>query len=207
MMSDAPRTRLTAAQRRERIEQAATELFAENGYHGTAMAQIATASGVSVPVVYDHFASKRELHRRLLERHFAELREIWAQHLRPGEEGAGQMATALDAWFGYVEAHPFAWRMLFRDTTGDPEIAAVHREVAAASREALLPLLARRSALAEASRVRIELLWEVVRAVLQGLALWWLGRRDVPREELVAAAMDGLWVGLERLQDGERWTG
>src|SRR5207247_8425364 len=71
-----PRKRLTAAARREVIERAATELFAERGFHGASMEEVARRSGVSVPVVYDHFESKRALHRRLLERHYAELREV-----------------------------------------------------------------------------------------------------------------------------------
>ena len=59
---------MTAAARREVIEGAATELFAQRGYHGAAMEEIAQRSGVSVPVVYEHFDSKKDLHRRLLER-------------------------------------------------------------------------------------------------------------------------------------------
>src|SRR3954464_9370214 len=112
---------MSAQARRDVIERAATEVFAEHGYHAASMGEIARRSGVTVPVVYDHFASKQELHRRLLERHFAELRAVWGAHLgdAPREQ---RMAGALDAWFGYVETHPFAWRMLFRETTGDPEV-------------------------------------------------------------------------------------
>ena len=39
---------------------------------GANVSEIARRSGVSVPVVYDHFASKKELHQSLLERHFAQ---------------------------------------------------------------------------------------------------------------------------------------
>lgn len=205
-MTTEHRRRLSAAERRERIELAATALFAERGYHGAAMDEIARRSGVSVPVVYDHFASKRELHRRLLQRHFAELRGIWTQHLAGDGPPQQRMAAVVDAWFAYVETHPFAWRMLFRETTGDPAIEAIHREVAGASRALLLPLLAREPVAAGASETRLELLWELVRAVLQGLALWWYEHPGVPREEIVATAMDGLWLGLERLQRGERWS-
>src|SRR3954453_14689432 len=103
-----PRRRLSADVRRELIERAATELFAERGYHGAGMVEIARRAGVSVPVVYDHFRSKQDLHRRLLERHFAGLRALWAEHLG-GEGTAGERtARAIDAWFAYVESHPFA---------------------------------------------------------------------------------------------------
>jgi len=200
------RPRLSAAERRERIELAATEVFAEHGYHDASMDEIAQRSGVSIPVVYDHFSSKRDLHRRLLERHFAALRGIWAVHLTGEGLPQERMERVCDAWFAYVETHPYAWRMLFRDATGDPEIEAIHREVAAGSRALLLPLLAADPVAVGASDARLELLWELVRAVLQGLALWWYEHRDVPRREVVATAMDGLWLGFERLGHGELWS-
>ncbi len=205
----APRRRLTAEARREVIEQAATEVFAERGYHGASIDEIARRSGVSVPVIYDHFTSKRDVHKRLLERHFAELRAVWRERLPSDDPPAKRIARAFDAWFQYVETHPYAWRMLFRETTGDPEVEAIHREVAAESRAAMLPLFARQPGVAEAAGSSdleaLEPVWEVVRAVLQGLALWWYEHRDVPRERIVATAMNALWLGFERLQGGEIW--
>ncbi|WP_431981103.1 hypothetical protein [Streptomyces qinglanensis] len=38
-----------------------------------------------------------------------------------GELGTEEVAHAFDAWSGYIETHPYAWRMLFRGTTGDAE--------------------------------------------------------------------------------------
>src|SRR5205807_7628542 len=96
-----PRKRMTGQARRELIETVATEVFAESGYHAASMDEIARRSGVSIPVVYDHFDSKEELHRRLLERHFAELRSIWGEYL-PGDDPPEQRVyRTLDAWFGY----------------------------------------------------------------------------------------------------------
>jgi len=200
---------MTAAARREVIETAATELFAQRGYHGAAMEEIARRSGVSVPVVYEHFASKKDLHRRLLERHFSELRALWREQLRhegPARERVPQM---LDAWFGYVQEHPYAWRMLFADTTGDAEVQALHREIAAQSRALLVPLLADRPGSARiagsAQLESLDMLWEVLRAVLQGLALWWYEHQQVARERIVATAMNALWIGYERVLAGEVW--
>jgi AcrR family transcriptional regulator len=203
-----PRKRLTAAERREIIETAATEVFAQSGYHGASMDEIARRSGVSVPVLYDHFESKLELHKRLLERHFDDLRNLWRDQLAGEDPPAQRIPRAIDAWFAYSQTHPYAWRMLFRDTTGDPEVEAIHREVAAASRAAALPLLASAPGgeqIAGSSAEQLEMAWEVVRSVLQGLALWWYDHEDVPREDVVAAAMNALWIGLERLQRGESW--
>ena len=48
--------------------------------------------------------------------------------------------------------------------------------------------------------------WVVLRGVLQGLAMWWHEHPDVPREQVVATAMNALWIGFERAQRGEAWT-
>jgi AcrR family transcriptional regulator len=191
------------------IEQAATEVFAERGYGASSMDEIAKRSGVSVPVLYDHFPSKLELHRRLLERHFAELREIWQ---RGDLEDSGleqRLPRALDAWFGYVQAHPYASRMLFRDSSGDPEVQRIHAEVSAQSRAALLPLLARQPGAETIAGAReheaVDMVWEILRGVLQGLALWWYEHQHVPREQVVATAMNALWIGFERALNGESW--
>ena len=102
------RRRLSAAERREVIELAATEVFAEHGYARASIDAIAKRSGVSPPVVYDHFESKKALHRRLLERHYADMRGVWAQHLAGDEPLGVRMPRAFDAWFAYIETHPYA---------------------------------------------------------------------------------------------------
>jgi AcrR family transcriptional regulator len=200
---------MTAPERRDVIERAASEVFSERGYRAATIDEIARRSGVSAPVVYDHFDSKLDLHVRLLERHYAELRRVWRENLAGDAPAGVRIGRAFDAWFGYVEAHPYAWRMLFRDTTGDPAIEAFHRGVAADSRDALIPLLAREPAAAaiaaDGGAIGMEMLWELVRCALQGLALWWYDHRDVPRAQVVATAMNALWIGFERAARGERF--
>jgi AcrR family transcriptional regulator len=203
-----PRQRLTRAARRELIEQAATGVFAEQGFHRASVDEIARRAGVSVPVLYDHFESKSVLHRRLLERHFAELRELWQEHLTAEAPAEERIAAAFDAWFAYVAAHPYAWRMLFRDTTGIPEVQAFHREVESESRALLLPLFSAQPGagnIAGPDPKSLELGLEAVRSALQGLAAWWYDHQEVPRERLVAIAMNALWIGFDRIHQGERW--
>ena len=205
-----PRKRLSAHERRELIEAAASELFAQRGYTATSIDEIARRSGVTAPVVYDHFASKLELHRRLLERHYAELRQLWREQLAGEDPPERRIPGAIDAWFAYVEAHPYAWRMLFRDTTGEPAVQAAHAEVIAQSRAAITPLFLAQPGIDElvgADSDGLDMAWEVMRAVLQGLALWWYEHQHVPRAQVVATAMNALWIGFERLQRGESWRG
>jgi AcrR family transcriptional regulator len=209
--SQAPRKRLTAAARREIIELAAIDLFAERGYHGAAMDEIASRSGVSTPVVYDHFESKPALHRRLLERTRDELLAMWRENL--GGEGTPeqQIAQAFDAWARYVQANPYAPRMFFRETTGIPEIRQAHKQIAAEANGALATIL---GGLSGASNLRSDgaplafaMASEVIRGGLTELAIWWGEHPEVSREQIVATAMNTVWIGFERISGGETWSG
>src|SRR5829696_2853906 len=126
----APRRRLEPALRRELILAGAMGLFAERGYDGTSMGAIAQAGGVTPAVIYDHFPSKARLAIELLERQTAELLGFVGKALEGAPvDAAAQMRTGVDAFFAYVEEHPFAWRMLFRDASTDPEVASAYRRL------------------------------------------------------------------------------
>jgi AcrR family transcriptional regulator len=187
------RTRLSAAQRREVIERAATEVFAERGYHRAGIDEIARRSGVTAPVVYDHFDSKLDLYGRLLERTRDELLAMWREQL------GASVPEALDAWARYVEEHPFAARMYFQEPTGEPEVRAVHAKVTAAARAALGALLGNwpgGASIAGADPLELEMAAEVMRAGLTGLAIWWIDHPDVPREKIVETATNAIrWPG------------
>jgi AcrR family transcriptional regulator len=185
----AVRRRLTREQRRELIERAATEVFAEQGYAGAAIDEIARRSGVSPPVVYDHFASKDDLYRRLIERQRDELIAFWAQRL-PLPAGPEALAGLLDAYFSYVEDHPFAYRMYFRDT--------VHRDIQQQGVTMLAALLATVPGFEDADQPTLEMATEVMRTGLIGLALWWQEHPDVGRAQVVRAAMRALSMGSAR---------
>jgi AcrR family transcriptional regulator len=203
------RTRLTAAERREVIERAATQVFAERGYQGAGMDEIARRSGVTPPVLYDHFDSKLDLHRRLLERTREELLAMWREELGGDEPAEQRVPRALDAWARYVEEHPFAARMYFQEPTGDPEVRAVHAEVTGPARAALGAILGDEEGganIAGADELSLEMAAEVIRAGLTGLAIWWIDHPDVPRERIVETAINAVWVGFERVSRGERWT-
>jgi AcrR family transcriptional regulator len=198
---------MTAEARREVIERAAAEVFAERGYHGASIDEISRRSGVTAPVLYDHFASKLELHRRLLERTRDELLALWRGQLAGDEPAEVRIPRAIDAWAAYVQEHPYVPRMFFFETTGSPEIEAIHREVQAQAATALGAIVGRESGSARpGDRLAAEMAAEVMRTGLAGLAIWWSDHPDVPRERIVATALNVLWVGLERVRRGESWS-
>ena len=208
-MRTSPRKRVPAAERRRLLLDAAGRVFADRGYQAAGVDAIARAGGVSVPVFYDHFESKAALYAELVRLHYAELRAVWFAHASTGQPVHAWLGSAVDDWFAYVEHHPFAGRMLFYEATGDPGAADPHREIQSASRLEVTELLrhqAARSGTDLGDDIAIALVWETLRAVLQGLAVWWQEHPEVSRSRIVEAAMNAIWVGLERVLSGERWT-
>ena len=184
------------------IERAAIELFAERGYAAASIDEIARRSGVSAPILYDHFASKLDLHGRLLERTRDELLAMWREALAGDAPAQERIPRAIEAWARYVEANPYAARMFFRESTGDPKAVAVHRRVQAESQVSLGEILGGEQ---EGAPVALEMAAVVMRSGLTGLAVWWLDHPEVTREQIVATAMNTIWIGFERVIRGERW--
>ena len=109
MAAPAPRRRMPAPLRRETILTAAEEVFARRGYHGAALEDIAQTAGISKALIYEHFASKRELHTALLDAHVEEIfqrLQASAATDRPGEE---RLRGGIDAFLSFVEEHREAW--------------------------------------------------------------------------------------------------
>src|SRR3954452_10893485 len=183
--------RLTRPERRRVIEDAASELFAERGYADTRLEEIAAAAGVTKQLLYQHFRSKKELHLALLAEH----RDGLLARLGAGMAAPGTLAERIrrttDDWFAYVEEHPYASAMLFRDTTGDPVVQAFYRELQASARQANALLLAADREL-DVAHERVEPLAELIRAAVVGLALWWAEHPEVPRGVVVDVAVDAI---------------
>jgi AcrR family transcriptional regulator len=189
------RRRLRKAQRREIIEEAASALFAEHGYAGTRLEDIAAAAGVTKQLLYQHFPSKKALHMALLAKHRDELLTGLAQDMAKPGPLAERLPWVLDRWYAYVEEHPYALAMLFRDTTGDPEVQAFYRELQASARRANVALLRSEPEL-EVPEEQLEPLAEFARSATTGLALWWADHRDVPRDTVVDVAAGMLLRGF-----------
>lgn len=73
-MRNQRRTRLPAAERRETILRAATEVFAQTGYRTAKVSDVAARTGVTEPVIFQNFGSKAALFAAVLERAAGEIR-------------------------------------------------------------------------------------------------------------------------------------
>jgi AcrR family transcriptional regulator len=194
--------RLTGAERRELIDQAAARLFAERGYADTSLEDVAAAAGVSRPVIYDHFATKRELHDALVARHLHELMAfITARTIEERGDLERRLRAGISAFFEFMEADPYAWRIVMREPlSGGPATGAdpgLQSEITAG-----LAALIRRAAEetgVDLEAERVTRFAESFRWICAGLATWWWDHREVAREEIVATVMDLTWTGLEQM--------
>ena len=184
------------ADARRLLEDAGAQLFGDQGYAATTVDQIVELAGMSKPALYRNFESKKDLYLTLLRRHREDLAGAALAEIHPGEEIAAVLPAMFEAWFAHLEAHPYTWRMLFRDTTGDPDIEALHAELHRAQVAADVDLI--RQVRPPFPPELVEPLGEVVRSSLAGLALWWLEHPGTPRSVLVATMLQvtrGLLTG------------
>jgi AcrR family transcriptional regulator len=177
---------MPSARRRAVVEEAAARLFAEHGYGATTVEEIVAEAGVSKPVLYRHFESKRELYMKLMERRRDGLAAAALDVYVAGEGRPHELAWAMaEAWFAHVGEHPDSSRMLFQDALDEPEVRALQRELRARQRAADVALL--RELAPGLAEDELEPLGEIIRSSLTGLALWWLENPQIPREAPVAA--------------------
>jgi AcrR family transcriptional regulator len=204
-MSDpaARRRRLPKAERRRVIEDAASRLFAEHGYAETRLDDIAAAAGVTKQLLYQHFPSKKALHLALLGKHRDEILGRLTESMSTAGPLAERLPRVLDDWFGYVEEHPYASALLFRDTTGDPEVQEFYRQNHAAARAANVALLRAEPEL-QIPEDRVEPLAELMRSATTGLAVWWGEHPEVPRATIVDVTVDLLARGLGLARAGSQ---
>jgi AcrR family transcriptional regulator len=201
------RQRLKPEVRREKLLEAATEVFAERGYEGARVEQIADAAEVSPGLLYRHFDGKQELYEELLLLANRQLLEHLAQAAAPNLPTDQRVLRGLDAFFGFVEDHRNLWRLIMKDVV-EPEIAAIREDVTRRSVGLVATLAAQEQDFGGTQPHEREL--EMVSVMLVGsvvsLAAWWMDHPKVPRNVIVAVAMESLWVGLERARAGERYS-
>lgn len=183
------RRRMPTAERRAVILRAAGPQFARDGYAGTRLDDVAAAAGVSKPILYRHFDSKKALYVALLDKHEADLPTFFervagvAQDLEPD----ALVRLILEHWLDYVRENQHAWAMLFRDASGDDELRRRRREVSARAREVMAAFVAGAGG-DHVPADRVEPTAELLTSGLAGLALWWIDNPDVPKSAMVDVA-------------------
>jgi AcrR family transcriptional regulator len=73
----ATRARLSAEERRAAVLDTACRVFYKSSYRGATTAEIARESGISEPILYRHFPSKRDLYLAVLAEAWERVRDTW----------------------------------------------------------------------------------------------------------------------------------
>ena len=141
-MTTSSTPRLTATARREQLLEVALEVFARNGYHDTSMNDIAEAAGVTKPVLYQHFDSKRDLYQALLDEAGARLLKAIFSGAGTATDGRSLTEQGFRAYFRWVAEDHDAFMVLYSGgTRRDDEFAKSVRRVTAGAAAAVAQLI------------------------------------------------------------------
>jgi AcrR family transcriptional regulator len=189
--------RLRAAERRAQLLEVARRLFARDGYRGASMEAIAEAAGVTKPVVYQHFPSKRALYEALLAVDLGRLTDELEDAFSQAEGNAERLRRGFRAYLDFVDAHEDAFRLLFTEALAleadfQRRVAGFRAWVA----ERVAAIIAAEAGLAEP---RARALAAAIVGMAESAAGWWLAeRRPLPVADLADELAGLAWKGFAR---------
>jgi AcrR family transcriptional regulator len=190
--------RMTAAERREQLIDIARGLFAERGYDGTSIEEIAARAGVSKPVVYEHFGGKEGLYAVVVDREVRSLLTMVQSALTAGHprELLEQAAFAL---LDYIEQTPDGFRILVRDSpigSASGSFVSIIGDIASRVEHILAAEFRARGFDAKAAPMYAQMLVGMVGTTGQ----WWLDARKPSKEQVAAHLVNLAWHGLAGLE-------
>lgn len=190
--------RLPGPERRKQLLEAARMAFARSGFHETSMNDVAAVAGVTKPVVYQRFDSKRALYREVLEdigvRLQAEVIQSAAEATTPRE----QVEAGFSAYIEFVQRDPDGFKLLFSGASReDDEWAQISRDVERSIAAGIAELLAVDGM---SLQHRLALAYGVV-GMAEGMVRHWQGETDSGLEptDLLRDLTTLAWVGLRGL--------
>ena len=199
------RKRMSSAERREQLIDIARGLFADRGFDGTSVEEIAAHAGVSKPVVYEHFGGKEGLYAVVVDREVRALETSIKDALAaPNANYREIIERGTLAMLDYIDACPDGFRIISRDSAASSStsttFASILSDITARVEDILVQPLARRGYNPQLGRVFAQGLVGLVAAAGQS----WLDEREPPKEELAAQLVNLAWNGLANLQKQPR---
>jgi AcrR family transcriptional regulator len=191
-------TRLPAPRRRRQLLAVALQVFAERGYHPTSMNDLADAAGVTKPVLYQHFRSKRALYLELLEDVGSQLRDAITKATTEATTPREQVHAGFRAYFEFVAGQQLAFQLLFGGgARRDEEFADAVRRVEVSIADTIAAI----SVVDGLDDDRRRLLAHGIVGVAEGTSRHWLadgmnGSATELAEQVAALA----WAGLRGVQ-------
>lgn len=190
---------MTGKERREQLLDVGRSLFAERGLDGTSVEEIASAAGVSKPVVYEHFGGKEGLYAVVVDREFERLLKLVTDALTSVVHYRSKLEKAALALLEYIEGHPDGFRILVRDShggTGTGTYASLLSEIAGEVEHILAQEFDRHGYDDKFAPMYAQSLVGMVALTGQ----WWLDVRKPRREDVAAHVVNLAWNGLSGLE-------
>ena len=136
-------SRLSATARREQLLGVALDVFAHSGYHDTSMNDVAEAAGVTKPVLYQHFESKRDLFQALLDDVGARMLQAITAGTAGAADGRSRTELGFRAYFRWVAEDHDSFMLLYGGASRrDQEFSRAVRRVTNGMVQAVAPLIA-----------------------------------------------------------------
>ena len=194
----ASRTRMTGKERREQLLDVGRSLFAEKGYEGSSVEEIASRAGVSKPVVYEHFGGKEGLYAVVVDREVSRMLGTVTEGLSGGtaRELLEQAALAL---LSYVENDSDGFRILVRDSpvaSATGTFASLISDIAGQVEHILGREFKARGFDPKLAPMYSQMLVGMVALTGQ----WWLDAQKPKREEVAAHLVNLAWNGLSGME-------
>ncbi len=188
---------MTSAERREQLIGVARSLFANRGFEGTSVEEIAAKAQVSKPIVYEHFGGKEGLYAVVVDREVRALLDGIQGSLTDGRprELIEQATLAL---LDYIETHTDGFRILARDSSvgsSTGSFASILSDVASQVEGILAGAFKRQGLDAKTAPMYAQMLVGMVALTGQ----WWLDARKPKKSEVAAHLVNLAWNGLSQL--------
>ncbi|GLB62562.1 putative transcriptional regulator, TetR family protein [Dietzia sp. NCCP-2495] len=184
------------ARRRQLIDIAGT-VFVDQGYHSAGMDDIAVLAGVSKPVLYQHFDSKRDLYLEVLRHHVDELLGRIRTALESTSDNRRRVEDAVDTFFAYADTDTRGFRLVFSSEPGDEGVRDELDRATEGCIDAVHDLVRGDSGL-DVHRSRL-LAVGLVGASRVSAGHWLDAGRPIPREDAVAMTVALCWGGLSKI--------
>jgi AcrR family transcriptional regulator len=203
--------RIPRAEREREMLAVATRVFAERGYHGASMDEIAERARISKPMLYAYFESKEGLFVGCVRRARVQLFEAINAGADAGAAPDDQLWLGILAFFGFVEEEHGAWAVLLGDAGAGAGAFADERAKVRRDVSRLVGTLLRQAAADEGAEPEaLEATEPLARALIgagESLAAWWFENPGVTREGMARLLMNFAWMGFGELVRGARWQG
>ena len=187
-------SRLPAPERRQQLLETALAIFARLGFRDASMNDIAEAAGVTKPVLYQHFTSKRELFIEVLTTLGVNLKDEVNQAVSSHEGPRARVEAGFTAWFRWVDQNRDGFSVLFdAETRRDPEF----NELRVRSQRQMVDLVAGFIVVEGMDDDHRRLLAYGIVGMSETICRRWLEKEiDLTADELATQVSTFAWTGL-----------